>query len=196
MMAESLNNSKPKKATKDDEVAKKQVELEKNKKKEVDSSSKVKDLENKVKELEKKNEESYNKYLRVLAESENRRKRFEKDKHDFLKFSQEESLKELLPLLDSLNEALQVDSKEVTAIRDGVGLVRKKLLDILEKKGVEAIETSDCPFDPTVHQAIQKEESEEIDTPTIKKEFVKGYLLNGRLLRPAIVSVVIPKGKN
>ena len=158
-------------------------------------SSKLKELTDTVSTLKTEKEDFYNKYLRALADTENKRKRFEKEKQDILNFGLESLLKDLLPLIDSLNKALQVDDKESSSMRQGVELVRKQLLEFLEKKGVEAIETNDNAFDPEFHQAIQKEESEEVTSPTIKTEYVKGYLLNGRLLRPSIVRVVIPTEK-
>jgi molecular chaperone GrpE len=134
------------------------------------------------------------KYLRTVAEMDNMRKRLERERSDFLKFSNESLLKDFIPVLDSLDKALPGDGKEDKASAgyiEGVTMVRKQLLATLNKYGLEPVESVDKPFDPNVHQAIQRIESD-VSVETVAAEFAKGYTLHGRLLRAAMVSVKVP----
>jgi molecular chaperone GrpE len=107
-------------------------------------------------------------------------------------------LKDLLPVLDSFELAVPSDTvaPDVDAgeksFHSGVLMVKKQMLDTLKKHGLEQIDAKDKPFDPNFHQAIQRVESAEHKEETVAGEFQKGYVLNGRLIRPAMVSVFIP----
>lgn len=139
-------------------------------------------------------EEYKDRYMRSVADLENYRRRVEKEKSDLLNYGLEGFLKELLPVLDSLDKAIEDrEDEKKESFLDGVEMVRKQLLTVLSKSGLETIEASGAKFDPNLHQAIQKVEKEEIDEEMIDQEFAKGYLLNGRLLRPSMVTVAVPK---
>jgi molecular chaperone GrpE len=137
-------------------------------------------------------------HLRSLAEMENVRRRSEKERVDLVKYGLETFMKELLPVLDSLLTALPDDesasrrSKEDDSYFSGMLMVKKQLLDVLQKNGLEPINAAGCPFDPNLHQAIQRVESADVTADTVKDEYARGYTLNGRLLRPAMVSVLTP----
>lgn len=142
------------------------------------------------------------KYVRAVAEMENMRRRMDKERSDLLKYSMENVFKDFLPALDSLEKALpdSGDAKPKTnggadpSYYEGMLMVKKQLLDTLRKHGLEAIDARGAAFDPNVHQAIQRIESANVDTDTVGDEFARGYVLNGRLLRPAMVSVLTPSG--
>lgn len=138
----------------------------------------------------------YERYVRLAAELENFRRRAEKEKSDLQKFGTESFLKSLLPVLDSFDRALSElegdQSKEKNPLEEGVLMVKKQLTETLEKQGLAAIEAVGAPFDPNLHQAIRKVEDPEAKDERVQEEYSKGYLLNDRLIRPAMVSVIVP----
>ena len=140
-------------------------------------------------------EESARKYLdlyvRTQAEMENLRKRLQKEKEDFLKFANESLIKELLPVVDNLENALKHahDENSVEALREGIELTLKGMKDALSKAGVEEIKALGEPFDPNYHHAVSQEETDEVEPGTVVQVLQKGYTLNKRLLRPAMVVV-------
>ena len=149
-----------------------------------------------INKLKKENKELNDKYLRKLAEFDNLRKRVEREKNEYYQYALSEFLKELLNVVDNFERALSNPSPEDgEGFRRGVELIYKQLLDILLKAGVKPIEAKNKEFDPRYHQALEKEESEEVESPIIGEEFQKGYLLFNRLLRPSLVKVIIPKKK-
>lgn len=156
------------------------------------------DLEAKIASLEQELNHYKDRYVRAVAEMENIRRRSEKERSDLLKYGLENTLKDLLPVLDSFELAVpsetaapESDANE-KSFHSGVLMVKKQMLDTLKKHGLEQIEAKDKPFDPNFHQAIQRVESAEHKEETVAGEFQKGYVLNGRLIRPAMVSVFIP----
>jgi len=133
---------------------------------------------------------NWDKYLRERADLENYRRRVQKDKEDLMKYGNECLLLEILPVLDNMERALDHASEEsLAAIIEGVNLTRTMLLGVLKKFGVEPVEAKGAVFDPAFHQAMCQIESADAEPNTVIEEFQKGYLLNDRLLRPAMVSV-------
>lgn len=154
-------------------------------------------------ELERKNKEAkenHDKYLRAYAEFENYKKRAVKDQNEFLKFANEKLIKELLPAIDNLERAVEHakgnSQKEEDAIKGliaGVELILKQFKDILVNFDVTELKSIGEPFDPARHEAVSHIETDEYADNIIINEFQKGYLLNSRLLRPALVSVAKKK---
>ena len=138
-------------------------------------------------------EENYDRLLRVTAEFENYKKRMEREMNDFRKFANESLIKDILPIVDNLERALEIPygNKEsaFNDMREGVQMTLKGLLESLEKFGVISIDSLDKPFDPNFHQAVMQEESEGHPENTVSKELQKGYVMSDRLLRPAMVVV-------
>jgi molecular chaperone GrpE len=132
------------------------------------------------------------KALRTLAESENLRKRLERDKNEFYQFALADILKDILRVLDNLERALGTEEGGA-GFREGVELIRKQIFDLVAKRGVAPIERTDGRFDPTIHQALTTEIADGIEEPMIGEELQRGYMLNERLLRPALVKVLLPK---
>jgi len=143
--------------------------------------------------LKKENLEWKDKALRTLADTDNLRKRLEREKNEFFQFALTDILKDILLVLDNLERALHADDASGGGFREGIELIRKQILDLVAKRGVTPIERPDGRFDPTVHQALTTEDGEGIEEPMVEKELQRGYLLNERLLRPALVKVLVPK---
>jgi molecular chaperone GrpE len=145
-------------------------------------------------ELKKELSELKDKYLRALAEMDNQRKRLDREKNDFYQFALGDILKDVLSVLDNFERALQSkDQTDGQSYEEGIELIHKLLLDLIRKRGVTLVEAEGIKFDPTIHQAILTEESEEVKEPEIGEVLQKGYKINARLLRPALVKVIVPK---
>lgn len=142
-------------------------------------------------ELETRARETQERLLRVAADFENYRKRIEREKQEYVKFAHERLLRDLLPILDNLGRALQHarDAGESPVLLSGVELVAQEFRKVLERYGVTAIESLGRPFDPMVHEALQTVEIEDAEPGHVVEEIQRGYLLNGRVLRPALVTV-------
>ncbi|WP_372771978.1 nucleotide exchange factor GrpE [Pantoea sp. WEP] len=135
--------------------------------------------------------------LRAQAEIENIRRRAEMDVEKAHKFALEKFANELLPVIDSLERALEVADKENTELAsmiEGIELTLKSLLGAVRKFGVEVVGETNVPFNPDVHQAMSMMESEEVAPNHVLMVMQRGYTLNGRLLRPAMVAVSKAKG--
>jgi molecular chaperone GrpE len=144
-----------------------------------------------VENLKKERDSLHDRLLRKQAEFENYKKRIDREKSEFAQFASAELMKELLNALDSFDLALQNAAKEAggqNTLR-GFELIYKQLQDTLTRFGLKPIEAKGKPFDPNIHQAVSTEVSEELEDNTVIQEMRKGYTLNGRLLRPAMVSV-------
>jgi len=154
------------------------------------TSSEIDALKAKLEEKEKEAAANYEKFVRAAAELDNYKKRAAKEKADTIKYGSEELIKDILPFMDSLDRALEhTGSPDVEAFKDGIKLVQEQLLCCLKKHGVERIESSGADFDPNYHEAMMQIHSDEHEENKIVNEIAKGYLLNGRLLRPSKVCV-------
>lgn len=130
--------------------------------------------------------------LRARAEMDNVRRRAEQDVEKAHKFALEKFSSELLPVIDNLERALEVADKsnsELVSMIEGVELTLKSLLDVVRKFGVEQVAEVNVPFNPDVHQAMTMLPSEEHAPNQVMMVMQKGYTLNGRLIRPAMVAV-------
>lgn len=129
--------------------------------------------------------------LRAHAEAQNARRRAEQDVERARKYALERFSSELLPVVDNLQRALDAaaEAPEANAIAEGVDLTLRSLLDVLRKNGIEAVDPAGEPFDPQRHQAMTMVPNPELEPNTVMDVMQKGYTLNGRLLRPAMVVV-------
>lgn len=150
------------------------------------------------------------KYIRMMAEVDNMRRRMDREKADLVKYALEGIFKDLLPALDSLEQALpsheievegnqpiaaaRVGSEGEKAYQEGMIMVKRQLLEVLKRHGLEVIRAKGEFFDPNLHQAIQRFEDNGVEKDLVKDEYALGYTLHGRLLRPAMVSVLTPSG--
>ena len=128
--------------------------------------------------------------VRAAAEAQNVRRRAEQDAEKAKKFALEKFVKELLPVVDSLEKGLESMSEDVSEThREGVSMTLRMQLDVLGKFGVEQIDPHGEPFDPQYHEAMTQVANPELDPNTVMDVMQKGYTLNGRLVRPAMVVV-------
>jgi molecular chaperone GrpE len=159
---------------------------------------KMKDRQEEIDELTKERDEYKDSYLRNLAEIDNFRKRVKKEKEEFQKFVLSEFFLDFLPIVDNLDRALKAretngaNSSDEQSIVSGVEMIYKQLLDLLKKYNVKEIESLDHIFDPNLHQALSKEEKENITDPIVTEVYQKGFMYNEKLLRPTLAKVAIP----
>lgn len=147
-------------------------------------------LEAALAEKEAESKANWDKFLRERADLENLRKRFQKEKEDLFKYGNENLILEILPSVDNLERALEhAGDNNASAINEGVRMTLNMLLASLKKFGVNPIEAKGAVFDPAFHQAMAQVETADQEPNTVVQEFQKGYLLNDRLLRPAMVTV-------
>jgi len=145
----------------------------------------------KVQALEAEKEENRDLYLRAKADTENMKRRFQKEKQDLVKYGTETLIKQLLPVADNLEKAIAHSQEKVSlkTLQEGVNLTLKGFMDTLKKAGVAPIEAVGEPFDPNFHEAMSEIEAKDAEPGTVVNEFQKGYTLNDRLLRPSMVVI-------
>ena len=151
--------------------------------------------------IEEKLQKSEEKLLRALAETENQRKRFEKEIKDAFEFGSFNFAKENLAILDNLQrakEAIKNDevlksNKDLDKFLDNISIIERDLISIFEKNRIRKIDTKGKKFDPNLHQAMTEIEDEKAEVGTIIQEIQSGYMLGERLLRPALVGVAKKK---
>jgi molecular chaperone GrpE len=132
---------------------------------------------------------------RLQAEFDNFRKRNLREQQEFREYALADALKQLLPILDSLDRAAKTESQSVGDLRSGVELIDRQFHDMLMRLGVEPIQAQGQPFDPSLHHAIQMVETEEVPDHHVIDELQRGYRLRDRVLRAAMVRVARnPKG--
>ena len=148
-------------------------------------------LQEKVDKLEEELKQSEDKYLRLYAEFENFKRRKNKEIETNNVYKSQKVITEILPSLDNLERALQVesDNEEIKSLLKGVEMVYEWLLNVLKSEGVELIETENAQFDPNYHHAVMQEEDSEKESGAILDTFQKGYKLKDRVIRPAMVKV-------
>jgi molecular chaperone GrpE len=128
--------------------------------------------------------------LRARAEFENARRRYENQRQDYLQYAAMESVRDMLPILDDFERALKVETADREYAK-GVELIYQRMADTLKKLGLEPIETAGQTFDPNLHQAVERVETEDAEDQAILGEFQRGYNFKGKLLRPAMVRVAV-----
>jgi|GEM_PF-525439 len=140
--------------------------------------------------------EHYDKYLRLAADFDNYKKRVRKDRETLLTYGNEAIIKDILPIVDSLERALDHASNagDFESFVEGLKMILEKLKSTLAKHGVEAVEALGSEFDPNFHEAMMRVDSEKSRDNLVVEEFEKGYLLKGRLLRPSKVAVAKSTG--
>jgi molecular chaperone GrpE len=143
---------------------------------------------------ERELKETHDRLLRTCAEFENYKKRMAREMDEFRKYANQSLLREMLSIVDHIELALQAagGTGSQKTIADGLALTLKELTRILEKFNVTPVESAGRPFNPEVHEAILREPSDHLPENAIVREMQKGYMINGRLLRPALVVVAAP----
>jgi molecular chaperone GrpE len=159
---------------------------------EATAAAQIEQLERQLAEARQCAQEEKDRFIRAQAEIENMRRRNEKDLQNAHKFGLERFARELLAVVDSLELGLQAAETETngtSALREGMELTLKQLLSVLERFEVKPIDPAGQRFNPELHQAMAMQPAAEADPNTVIKVFQKGYTLNERLLRPAMVVV-------
>jgi molecular chaperone GrpE len=128
--------------------------------------------------------------LRARAEFDNARRRTERERSDFLQFAAMDLVKDVLPVLDDFERAVKVETADRNYAK-GVELIYQRLYETLKKMGLEPVESVGKPFDPNVHQAVERVETDEAKDHTVLGEFQRGYNFKGKPLRPAMVRVAV-----
>ncbi len=156
------------------------------------------DLQRLLDEARSKADEHWDKFVRASAELDNARRRYEREVDNARKYALDRFAAELLPVRDSLELGLAaaVDPQAgLTKLREGMELTVKLFGDVLQKFGVEAVDPAGSPFDPNLHQALSTQPRDDVPANTVITVVQKGYTLNGRLVRPALVMVSRPAGQ-
>ncbi|UCF72767.1 MAG: nucleotide exchange factor GrpE [Deltaproteobacteria bacterium] len=149
------------------------------------------ELLKKLRDTEEEAQKNYDLYMRTYAEMENIKKRGIKERQELSKYANESLIKEILPVIDNLQKAIShaQNDKNPSGLVEGIELTLDSLLKTLEKAGLKEVEAEGKPFDPNFHQAISKQRDDKVAPGHVIMELQKGYLLNGRLIRPSMVVI-------
>ncbi|MCE9670695.1 nucleotide exchange factor GrpE [Myxococcus stipitatus] len=155
------------------------------------SQAKGRETMERLREAHERAKEAQERMVRAAADLENYRKRAQKEKEEVQRFGSEKLLKDLLPVMDNLDRALEAATKspDLDSFQKGVAMTRKSFEDALARHGVKAFSARGQPFDPRVHEAIQQVETADTPAGHVAYEVVRGFFLNDRLVRPAMVVV-------
>lgn len=147
--------------------------------------------ENEIEELKAKLQAEENRYLRLLADYENFKRRAALDQEALQKYRAQSVVTNLIPVLDNFERALSVEAKteEVKSMMTGMDMIYRTLIDALQAEGLVEIDALDKEFDPNFHQAIMTGSDEEKPSGVVLEELQKGYQLKDRVLRPSMVKV-------
>jgi molecular chaperone GrpE len=146
-------------------------------------------LEAEIEHLQTEKASYLDRLARLQAEFDNYRKRSAREQQDFRDYALADALKQVLPILDSLDRALKTENASAEDFRSGIELIDRQFHDVLLRLGVEPIQAAGQPFDPNLHQAIQMVETHEVADNHVIDELQRGYKIKDRLLRPAMVRV-------
>ena len=184
-MTKSEKNELKKDLSQDNDLDKKEEEIKK-----TPDIKKEESVEEKLKSTQEK-------LLRTMAEMENQRKKFEKEKEEAFEFGGFNFARESLSLLDNIDRAITSfkndenlkDNKDLSKIIDGIDVIKKDLISIFKRSGIESIECINKKFDPNFHQAMLEIENNTKESGIVIQEIQKGYMMKDRLLRPSLVGV-------
>ncbi len=154
-----------------------------------EESMNVEQLQDELAKQIAKAEEYYNRLLRLQADFDNYRKRTAKEKEDFVNYAAASLCEELLPVLDNFQLALAAKEQDPSKVVEGVAMINRQLQDILHKEGLTPVKAVGEQFDPTRHEAVMQEITDQYPENTIIAELRQGYYLKDKLLRPAMVKV-------
>ncbi len=148
-------------------------------------------LQQEIESLRKNAEETQNSYLRVMADFDNYRKRQREETARLADYAREQLLLKLLPIVDNFDRSVQAAEAEHSyeSLVEGVSLTLRQIREMLAKEGLEPIEAVGQEFNPELHEALMRVETDEYPENTITDELEKGYTLNGRVIRPSRVRV-------
>lgn len=177
--------------TPEDEVKKETGSAETSETPEEDNAPEAEKTEEKAEEkTEEKADDGHEKYVRLMAEFQNYKKRVAKEKNDIREYATEKLVMELLPVLDNFERALAASAEDDPAgYAKGMELIFTQMVTELQKSGLAEVEAEGQDFDPTKHNAVMTEENEELESGKVSKVLQKGYALNDKVIRPSMVAV-------
>ncbi len=177
--------------TPEDEVKKETGSAETSETPEEDNAPEAEKTEEKAEEkTEEKADDGNEKYVRLMAEFQNYKKRVAKEKNDIREYATEKLVMELLPVLDNFERALAASAEDDPAgYAKGMELIFTQMVTELQKSGLAEVEAEGQDFDPTKHNAVMTEENEELESGKVSKVLQKGYALNDKVIRPSMVAV-------
>lgn len=177
--------------TPEDEVKKETGSAETSETPEEDNAPEAEKTEEKSEEkTEEKADDGNEKYVRLMAEFQNYKKRVAKEKNDIREYATEKLVMELLPVLDNFERALAASAEDDPAgYAKGMELIFTQMVTELQKSGLAEVEAEGQDFDPTKHNAVMTEENEELESGKVSKVLQKGYALNDKVIRPSMVAV-------
>lgn len=178
--------------TPEDEVKKETGSAEATETPEEDNAPEAEKTEEKAEEkTEEKADDGNEKYVRLMAEFQNYKKRVAKEKNDIREYATEKLVMELLPVLDNFERALAASAEDDPAgYAKGMELIFTQMVTELQKSGLAEVEAEGQDFDPTKHNAVMTEENEELESGKVSKVLQKGYALNDKVIRPSMVAVI------
>ncbi len=177
--------------TPEDEVKKETGSAETSETPEEDNAPEAEETQEKAEEkTEEKADDGNEKYVRLMAEFQNYKKRVAKEKNDIREYATEKLVMELLPVLDNFERALAASAEDDPAgYAKGMELIFTQMVTELQKSGLAEVEAEGQDFDPTKHNAVMTEENEELESGKVSKVLQKGYALNDKVIRPSMVAV-------
>lgn len=193
-MGEQLDPTPDTLETKED--LKEPVQDGEEKAKENDVDARISLLENELAALNQEKDRIYNQMLRIQADFENFKRRTRQEYEQLCLYAGEELMKKILPVLDSMERAVtsfEVTNENAHNWQEGVELILRQFQNILKNDGLEEVPAVNELFDPQYHEAMLQEVSDQVEHPTVIEQMQKGYKYKGKLIRPALVKVAVPK---
>lgn len=174
----------------DEEQLKEEPEVEEQEAKDTSEASAESSEEKEKTDEEAKEDEDLNtKYLRLMADFQNYKKRTEKQKSEIHAYANEKIVLKLIEVMDNFERALGADASEEDSFKEGIEMIFKQLSDVLTDAGVKEIEAESTVFDPNFHNAVMMEDTDKVESGMVSEVLQKGYTLNGKVIRPAMVKV-------
>lgn len=184
----AIHSEEKQKDTQESQASESEIKLDKS---DLLDDDKIELLVFEIEKMTKKLEEAEQSFARLSADFANFKKRTQREKADIYKYANEDLVKSILPALDDYDRAVShYDESKAGPFGKGIDLVFKKLIEALKNKGVAEIESLNKEFDPNMHHAVAIDESDEHTKETVSEVLLKGYTLNGKVIRPSMVKVV------
>jgi len=150
-----------------------------------------------LEEETKKSQEYYDRLLRLMADFENYKRRTRQEMENFYKYSSEQIIRALLPVLDNFERALAAEGGSLESYKSGIEMIYRQLMEVLAGEGLAPVEAAGEPFDPARHEAVLQEETAGYEDNTVIEVLRRGYYLKDKVIRPAMVKVArAPRGES
>ncbi len=154
-----------------------------------EATEKLDEIDKPDKSKAKPDEDLNTKYVRLMADFQNYKRRTEQQKSEIHAYANEKIVLKLIEVIDNFERALETDSEDIENFKGGMELIFKQLKEVLMNVGVEEIITNEVSFDPNFHNAVMMEDTDVVESGMISEVLQKGYTLNGKVVRPSMVKV-------